>query len=60
MDRWGSCDECGRWFYMPQPDDSCPVCEAAPSVVVDRDDGAAPVVDLTHAGEVSRREERVP
>lgn len=41
MDRWGRCDECARWFYMAKADACCPVCQSAPSAVVDRDEDSA-------------------
>jgi hypothetical protein len=40
MDRWGRCDDCARWFYMPVPDACCPVCQAVPRETVDRDEGS--------------------
>jgi hypothetical protein len=40
MDLWGSCATCERWFYMSGSGSTCPVCQNAPSSVIDREERA--------------------
>jgi hypothetical protein len=47
VERWGHCDACARWFYMPTESTRCPVCQEQPARVEER----APDDDSGEAGE---------
>lgn len=41
MDLWGHCNTCDRWFSMAGGVEVCPVCQAEPAVVADRDESSS-------------------